>query len=117
MIRIWSMLATARPKKATISRSSARDPSVTSARDSTPMEANARRLASSMASPTNDQLSVVDTPGIASDTLPGDHSTRGSVDSQWSGSLIGMAGPPSSPLQYRYCTYTVRVRHLSTAEP
>ena len=82
IMRIFSMLATVRPKKATMNRSSARGPRVISERARTPRAANPLRAASSMASPTNDQLSGVDTPGIASETLPGDHSTPGSVASQ-----------------------------------
>ena|GEM_PF-4522048 len=40
----------------------------------------------------NDQFSALDTPGIASDTLPGDHSTSGSVARQCSGSSIPARG-------------------------
>lgn len=40
---------------------------------------NARRVAASIESSMNDQLSAVETPGIASDTLPGDRSTSGSL--------------------------------------
>ena len=90
-MRIFSMLATVRPKKATMKRSSALGPSVTSSGARTPRAANPRRAASSMESPTNDQLSGVDTPGMASETLPGDHRTSGSVASQWIGLAIGMA--------------------------
>ncbi len=71
-----------------MNRSSARSLSRTSSGLSTPIAAKACRAASSMASSMNDQFSAVETPGIASETLPGDQSTSGSVATQCSGFAI-----------------------------
>ena len=75
-------------------RSSAVWLSLTSSLRSTPIEQKARRAAVSIASSMKDQLSAVDTPGIASETLPGDQRTSGSVASQW----IGFAIPGGVPV-------------------
>src|SRR5580658_8687798 len=84
-----------------MNRSSARRPSSSSPSASTPSEWNARRAEVSIASSMNDQFSAVETPGIASDTFPGDHSTLGSVASQCSGlsilvsAILGSARDPA----------------------